>query len=782
MSAAKKIDKAAAVEYQLALAAPEEVAFDEGGATTLTPARWVPEVANFTPVPLDGAWQVAYWPFPADEASVAAGTANVRWEEVRQPGKVFYYNPEQSPDSIPGWNRVTLEHLDPEDGAIIQRSVTVPDDWFGRRVLLRFEGIYPAGRIYWDGRPVAEQWSGLTPIEMDVTDLAKPGGTHTVAVRLYRTHPSVQLDMPRHALEFTGLCRPAFLHCAEEVHFADVHLFPTLDEDDTTGHFRGEGTLRNTGDREVRATVGIHLNDAAGRLVAEQPYTVMVPAGGEAKVALQLPGRRVRPWSAERPYLYHLAVRLRCAGQEAQQLDRRVGFRRFEMKDQRPLLNGRPVKFRGVNHLTFHPEGGLVTPEPWLRECLTGMKRANVNAIRTHFFGPRELVDLCDELGLYLLQELPIDWGHTYLFDPVHVGPVLHRLEACVRRDRSHPSVMVWSVGNENMPRTEVEAPVFNEHLRLFDAMVKRMDPHRPTMFPPPGPANKITGIFEARIGDIADTHYSFNLVREFNRTDVVTNPRTWVPTFETHTRQELVDAGWSGVWFSSEYGINNLLVDLLNAPYTAIIADLMEDPLSGKNSQQVFLDRLAREWGYMRDDPTCLGGAYFPWMAGGAGNPWGWTRWGEDADWGVVTGDLLPKPAYWALRVLFSPVRFQERISWQPGETAFRFTVHNAYNSIDLSECTLRTQMGGGPPYMGMMREWKDVPWEGAPGTTAAVTIPIWNPGTLQALQSGKPVVCRCTVLDPDGFRPIMADVLVIPERADLALDTEMPVGPDAA
>ncbi|MHB9131114.1 MAG: glycoside hydrolase family 2 protein [Armatimonadota bacterium] len=783
--------KADALDQQLSLTVPATVTFEEGGSTVLTPANWVPELSNTPTVSLDGDWQVIRWPFPAaEDVLLGPSGGGMAWGEIQQPGKVFYYDPEQSPDAIAGWNRVTQEHVDAEDGAIIRRTVRVPVEWAGRRILLRFEGIYPAGKIYWDGELVAEQWSGLTPLEIDVTDRATPGTQHSVAVRLYRRHPSIQLDMPRHALDFTGLSRQAFLHSVEQAHVCDLYLLPELADDYTSGELHGEIRLRNTASTPAQVMLTIQLTDAAGRLAAQQSHTTVVAPAKDMRVMLDMPAGTVDVWNAEQPYLYTLTMRMACEGQLEQVITRRLGFRRFEFKDQRPLLNGNPVKFRGVNHLTFHPEFGMYTPEPWLRQCLIMMKRANVNAIRTHFYGPPELADLCDELGIYLLQELPIDWGHTYLHEPVHFGPVLHRLTAGVRRDRNHASLMVWSIGNENLPRNEDEYPVFMEHLQLFNQLVKRMDPSRPTMFPPPGPANAIKGIFEARIGDIADTHYSFNLIREFNETGVLKNPRvwgmvpdskTWQTTFETQTREELLAIGWSGVWFSSEYGINNMLSDLLNAPYTSIIADVMEDPLSGKNSQQVFIDRLNREWGYMRDDPTCLGGAYFPWIAAGAGDPWGWTRWGEDADWGVVTGDLQAKPAFWAMRVIFSPVQLPAQITWRPGEKELRIPIHNAYNSINLAACTLRTQMGGGPPYMGMLREWRDVPMTGAPGETATVIVPIWNPGTLSTLESGKPVVCRCTILDPTGYRPIMADVLVSPQEADISPDAAMPVGPDA-
>jgi hypothetical protein len=321
----------------------------------------------------------------------------------------------------------------------------------------------------------------------------------------------------------------------------------------------------------------------------------------------------------------------------------------------------------------------------------------------------------------------------------------------------------------------------FWAHMHAFDRLAKKLSPDRFTMFPPPGPANKIKGLLETRVGDVADTHYSFKFVQELNETGKLTEPKSWQGPFETLTRQQLLDRGWCGVWFSSEYGLMNYPPDVLNGPYLSIIGDVLENPLSGKNSQQVFIDRVGREWGIMRDDPACLGGAFFPWMCSGSGDAWGWMLWGEDADWGVVTHDLLPKPSFWALRVIYSPVILPQRTTWKPGQTELVLPVRNLYNAIDLSACTFRTMLGGGMPFIGQLRAWKDIPVSCAPGESVEVRVPIWNEKTLEALNSGSPAVCRCVILDPKGYRPITADVLIAPESLQDGRDAEVPIGPDA-
>ena len=727
-----------------------------------------------TKIRLDGIWSVRKWPFHESESSLAAPQADdSAWSQIQQPGKVFYADPDAEGKETPNWNRVTLTHIDPDDGAVLRRMVSVPADWREKQIFLRFDAVFPAGRFYVNGTLLGEHLSGLTPVEFDVTGLVEPGSEAVVAVRLIRRHTFVKMDMVRHALEFGGLAQSAVLFAVEPCRIREHHLISSLDKSLQTGTVQGTVSVANA------------INGSKIMVVVGEVKTEAAVIEGKADIRLTMNNPKL--WNDEYPNLYPVCITLCSPGQPDQTVSYRTGFRTLELRPEGPLLNGSFVKFRGVNHLTFHPEHGMHTPKEWLRENLLLMKKANVNCIRTHFLSPPDLCDLCDELGIYLLQEIPIDWGTDYIHDPEWVPPALLRIEGGVRRDRHHPSLMVWSVGNENMPNHPDVAEQGWSHLRQYDALVKQLDPSRPTMFPPPGPANAIKGIIELRVGDIADTHYSFHHIKEFLAKGEVDNPNSWKADMAHHTRAWALERGWSGVWFSSEYGIMNTMPDLLNHPHTSIISDEPEDIFSEKTTMQVFTERLAREWGFMRNEPSCLGGAYFPWLCCGAGsaeagNPWGWVRWGEDADWGVVTADLLPKPFFWALRVLFSPVWFPRRVTWKKGASDLRFTVQNQYNSIDLNQCTLRVQQKPSGRYMTMLRKFKDLPVQCAPGETAEIRIPL-EENVLAALNEGLPGLCRITLLDPSGFRPVTAEMLIFPEGStgSKKLDETLPVGPDA-
>lgn len=739
-------------------------------------------------VDLNGTWQVTRWPFQVDEQKLAAPATDDRaWESVAQPGKVFYADPEADSKEIPDWDRVTLKHIDPQDGAVLRRKVTVPKDWKNKRIILRFDAVYPAGRYYINGVLLGEHLCGVTPVEFDVTSHVTPGKPALVAVRLIRRHRFVQMDMVRHSLEFGGLSQPATLFAVEPCHVSEYHLVTRLDARLTTGTVAGTVTVVNAGAKSVPVSVTVTIADAAGKVVASAAAKARVAADKESALPVKLTVRKPLLWNDEYPNLYRVDIAVKAPGQAIQNLTYRTGFRRLDLSPEGPRLNGNPVKFRGVNHLTFHPDYGLYTPAEWLRKNLTLMKRCNVNAIRTHYTGPRCLSDLCDEMGIYLLQELAIDWGTDYIQDPEWVPPAMLRIEGAVRRDRHHPALMVWTVGNENMAKTPAIAEAGWNHLRQYDALVKRLDPSRPTMFPPPGPANAIKGILELRVGDIADTHYSFDHVKRFLAEGKVENPNSWQADMVVHTREWALKRGWSGVWYSSEYCLFNAMPDLLHSPYASIIDDVPVDLKSGKSTLQVFEDRVRREWGFMRGERTCLGGAIFPWLCCGAGrgesgNPWGWVRWGEDCDWGVVTADLLPKTFFWALRVLFSPVWFPDRLTWKPGDTELRFTIENQYNAIDLKDCTLRVQQTVGSIWMTCIRKFKDVPVVCAPGSSVEVRIPI-EPHVLRNLEGGGFGLCRCTLLDPSGFRPIAAESLILPADREAEGDKTkaMTIGPDA-
>ncbi|MEI6149316.1 MAG: sugar-binding domain-containing protein, partial [bacterium] len=335
----------------LQLTAPQatEMRFANGQSTPIRPVRQTPCPDGRT-LSLDGAWQVARWPFKKAETTLVSNqSSDTNWQTVMQPGKVLYADPEADGKPFPSnWNRITMEHLDDEDGAVIRRRVRIPAEWRGKRVILRFDAIYPAGRIYLNGELLGEHLSGLTPVEFDVTRKVAPGAEALVAVRLLRKHKFLKMDMVRHSLEFAGLAQSACLFTVEPVMVDDYHLITTLGKKFDKGTVEGTVVVRSHGGA-AKAALSVELLDDQGTVVTKTEKSVTVPPAGRAEAAIKLAVATPRLWNDEVPNLYTVRITLRVPGQDDQTITYHTGFRRLDLSPSGPRLNGNFIKFRGVN-------------------------------------------------------------------------------------------------------------------------------------------------------------------------------------------------------------------------------------------------------------------------------------------------------------------------------------------------------------------------------------------------------------------------------------------------
>lgn len=755
----------ALIEKQLSLTCPEEITFRNGAwKTQMTPIKReeFPSEKALS-LSLCGEWKVIRTPFDQEEAVLASDSVrDDEWEKKQQPGKICIYDPKIPPEKIPNFDRIKMTHFTKEDGALIRRTVHIPAAWEGKEIFLCFEAVYPACRIYLNGEVLAEHRSGLTPIVIDVTEKNLAGKDVLVALRLFRYHEHIMLDMPRHSSGFAGISQPCRFFAKEKCRLSEYHLPSFLEENLKDASVKGTLTFINDDKKERNGEAEVALFAPDGSYVTKASVPVSLSAGEKKSVPVGLSLTSPLLWNDEHPYLYKVKITVMMEGLPQEVHSFRTGFRRFVLAQERAVLNGHPVKFRGVNHLTYHPRGGLFTPVAWLRRDLELMKKANINTIRTHYFSPAALPDLCDEMGFYLIQELPIDWGTHFIHDPAWVGDILMRLESAVKRDRNHTSVMIWAVGNENLPESAEAAPNGWMHMRTYNQFVKLLSPDKYTMFPPPGPAGEaMKGIFELRIGDVADTHYSFTLAKEYLRDGKVENAISWTTEKEITTKEEAMANGWSGVWFSSEYCLFSGNPDLIYSPNDcSIIDDFAKEYPEDTPNIKVFSDRFNREWDLMKKEPTCLGGTFFPWISpasdSGEGHPFSWNILAEDNDWGVMTPELIPKPTFWVVRRAYAPVDFPEEIEYIPGEEGFRLTLWNQYNDIDLAQCKFHISD------INTSYSWMDLDLSLAPGEKKEFLIPFLHPWTKRKLEEGRTQVVRLTMEDPNGFVPTTRDIRI--------------------
>ncbi|MBI4244403.1 MAG: hypothetical protein HY606_09965, partial [Planctomycetes bacterium] len=519
---------------------------------------WTPStMGNKNKISLYGTWKSKRWPFKMREERLIAPDYNdQKWTEATIPG-ALHLRPEFDIPDPQKKDEIKLTHINQDDGFIVRKKFIVPASFRGKTILLKTEGIYPGGKIFLNNRKIGEVWTGLSPIEIDISSSCLIGQENTLAIRIYRRHPFVHLDMPRWVMDYCGIHRPITIEAFPRCRIRDLYLNPTLNDSYTAGILNGKIAITNGEDRAAIITAGIKIFDGNRQhLVKTHNLINQKIASGEPYTAnFNLIVGNVKSWSCEKPNLYYAEITLKENGRLTEVVTQRIGFRRFEMRNERPLLNGVPIKIRGINRLEFHPETGLAQDEEWLRKEIFMLKRANINGVRTHLNSCHRFIELCDELGLYVIQELPLDWCPEEITDINVLGVLLHRIQASIIRDRNNPSVIVWGVGNENLVHSdsEDEKTAFWTHERLFHHWCKRLDPARPTMFPPAGPLSDFWSYVQAQIGEIGDVHYTLAPIKELQKTGKAVIYTNWKDKY-TVSKEELIKNGWSGVWFSSEY------------------------------------------------------------------------------------------------------------------------------------------------------------------------------------------------------------------------------------
>jgi beta-galactosidase/beta-glucuronidase len=336
-----------------------------------------------------------------------------------------------------------------------RRAFSVPQAWEGRRIFLSFEGVDSAFHLWVNGREVGYSQGSRLPAEFDVTPYARPGQENTLAVRVYRYSDGSYLE-DQDFWRLSGIYRDVYLWSAPPLHVRDIFARTELDRAYRDATLKVRVDVVNRGETDVEGyTIALSLLDAEGETVCQASAPVeSLKAGGKRFLDVEQTISAPRRWSAEDPYLYTLLAALEDGQGEALQVERvAVGFRQVEIKDEQIHVNGVPILFRGANRHEHHPDTGHALSVESMVEDILLMKRFNVNAVRTsHYPNDPRWYDLCDQYGLYLIDEANVE-SHGVLGkltrDPDWADAFLQRGMRMVQRDKNHPSVIIWSLGNE---------------------------------------------------------------------------------------------------------------------------------------------------------------------------------------------------------------------------------------------------------------------------------------------------------------------------------------------
>ena len=336
-----------------------------------------------------------------------------------------------------------------------RRSFVVPEDWKGRSVRIRFDGVDSWFELFVNGEYIGEGMGSRLPHEFDITDKLEFGGENLLAVRVVQWSAGTFLE-DQDMWWLSGIFRAVTLvSFPKKASIEDVCFDTKLDADYKDAKLEIRATVAGTAAGLKGAQVVATLRDATGKAVWDQPLSAKAKAG-----VVQLAGdiKKARLWSAEDPYLYKMDVALVSAGDKPiMSTSFRVGVRQVEIRDAVLLLNGKRLVFKGVNRHEHHPDTGRALSVDTMVQDILLMKRHNINAVRTsHYPDDPRWYDLCDEYGLYLIDECDLE-THGFGYDEQNITNIPAWRDACVdrivrtiSRDRNHASVIVWSLGNES--------------------------------------------------------------------------------------------------------------------------------------------------------------------------------------------------------------------------------------------------------------------------------------------------------------------------------------------
>lgn len=363
-----------------------------------------------------------------------------------------------------------LPPLERNHVGLYRRTVTIPQEWKGRDIFVRFGSVTSCLEFWIDGKEVGYSEDSKLEAEFDITKHVTPGKSCVFALRIHRWCDGTYFE-DQDFWRLSGISRPCCIYSRVKKRLNDIKITPDLKGDYRNGYLSVKSEVAK-GVKEVLYT----LTDAQGRTVWDSKVKAVQ---GRADVGFDV--KAPKTWSAEEPNLYTLQVKVSDGKAVTESTSVKVGFRKVEIKNGQLLVNGQPILIKGVNRHEMNPNRGYyVRTEDMLKDIKT-LKQLNINAVRTcHYPNAPEWYDLCDRYGIYLVDEGNIEshgMGYkeeTLAIRPEYKATHLIRDQRMVLRDYNHPSVIIWSLGNESGNGENFEA--------CYD-WIKSYDKSRPVQY-----------------------------------------------------------------------------------------------------------------------------------------------------------------------------------------------------------------------------------------------------------------------------------------------------------
>lgn len=336
-----------------------------------------------------------------------------------------------------------------------KRAFTVPKEWEGREIFIHFGAVKSAFYIWINGQKVGYSQDSKTPAEWNITKYLRKGAS-TVALEVYRWCDGTYLEC-QDMWRISGISRDVYLYSTPRVRIRDFFVNADLDEDYRDGILYVDVEVKSHLTEPTKSQLEIQLLDDRQRLVAKEAKEVQTIGFGHASLSFHMSVKGVQKWSAETPYLYSLIVVLKRADGTIEEVTScQTGFRKVEIKAGQLLINGVPIYLKGTNRHEHDGSTDHVLSDEVLLKDIMLLKQNNFNAVRTsHYPNDPRWYDLCDTYGIYLVDEANIEshglgYGERSLAKNLEWKEAhLDRTIRMVERDKNHPSVIIWSLGNE---------------------------------------------------------------------------------------------------------------------------------------------------------------------------------------------------------------------------------------------------------------------------------------------------------------------------------------------
>lgn len=343
---------------------------------------------------------------------------------------------------------------------LYRRKFLIPSGWNDREVFLRFDGVDSSFYLWINGEKIGYFQGSRLSTEFDVTSYLREGG-NVIALQVMKWSDGSYLE-DQDMWWLSGIFRDVYLVSAPQAHMRDYKVNTELDSEYRDAVLKVRAEIENYG-KENFESLGLELRlmDEEQAVVAEhQVEGISVRAKGNEEVAVEIEVDNPKKWSAEKPNLYNLIFILKDGCGERLEVKREeVGFRDVEVSGGNLLVNGEEITIKGVNRHDFDPGKGRTVPMEEMREDVLMMKRHNINAVRTsHYPNDPRFYSLCDRYGLYVIDETDLEChGFLASYDGFYLGDdeewedaYVDRMERMVERDKNHPSIIAWSLGNES--------------------------------------------------------------------------------------------------------------------------------------------------------------------------------------------------------------------------------------------------------------------------------------------------------------------------------------------